>query len=86
GFLCQGHRNPHSLALPAGKLVDVSIRELKSASGFESALHSMIVKGGVPRAPTAEEALVRKPTPAHEVADGDAIRSRRVLREEAQHT
>ncbi len=80
GFLRQGHGNPDALALAAGQFVDAPLSESKRVGGFERALH----RGVVGCAPAAEEALVRVAAAAHEVTDGDAVRSGGVLRQQAK--
>ena len=84
GFLGQGHRDPHALPLPAGEFVDVPPGEFQRFGGGQRVLHRALVLRRAACRPGPEEALVRVAAAAHEVPDGDAVRRRGMLREQAQ--
>ena len=81
GVLRERHRDPHPLALPAGELGDVAVGQVGRAGGLQRAGDRAVVLG----APLPEPALVRIAPAADEVADRDAVRRDRRLRQQAEH-
>ena len=80
GLLSQDEGEPGALALTAGELVHPAMGETRDPGGA----HGRLDGGVVLLRPLPEHALIGESPPADEVAHGDALRTHRALRKQAE--